>query len=96
MRSIRPTHNRSAAISEARIIAPVHGATLRRGFGLSLSDIARDVGVARQTVWAWEHGRTLPSGENAERYLDVLRGLESLTQTTDNGGARSDPRTAVR
>lgn len=85
MRSIQPTESRSAAISEARIIGPTIGGALRRGAGLSLSDIARDLGVARQTVWSWETGRTRPSGEHAERYLDILRNLESLLPNDEDG-----------
>jgi len=77
-RSIRTTTTCAGSISEARIIAPTIGRALRESAGLSLSDVARSVGVTRQCVWSWEAGISRPSGIRAERYLGVLKDLEGL------------------
>jgi transcriptional regulator with XRE-family HTH domain len=48
---------------------------LRRGAGLTLSDVAEVVGVTRQAVSWWERGRRTPRGRNLDAYGDVLRAL---------------------
>jgi transcriptional regulator with XRE-family HTH domain len=60
---------RMAATGIARI--------LREEAGLSLSEIAADVGVTKGTIWRWEHGERRPRGEAARRYVEVLDGLEA-------------------
>lgn len=56
--------------------APHARRALREAAGLSLSRIARTVGVSRQTVFAWETGLFDPCGENLARYMAVLRLLK--------------------
>lgn len=61
----------------------VHGGlvrSLRIGAGLSLAEVARDVGVAPSTVFYWERGRSIPRGEAAVRYARLLLDLERLAQ----------------
>ncbi|MGH2760451.1 MAG: helix-turn-helix domain-containing protein [Actinomycetota bacterium] len=43
--------------------------------GLSLSELARAVGVDRGTIWRWETGRRRPRGRAAERFLTALEEL---------------------
>lgn len=49
--------------------------SIREGAGISLAEIAREVGVAVATVWRWEHGQRQPRGEAALRYGRVLEEL---------------------
>jgi len=84
MRSIAPTATRTAAVTECRIVAPVIGEPLRRGAGLSLRDVARDIGVSTQTIFRWERGERRPNGDHAVAYLAILRGLENLLDAEDS------------
>ena len=47
---------------------------LRKGKGLTQSDLAEAVMVSRQAVSKWETGRALPSAENL-KYLSELFGV---------------------
>lgn len=41
---------------------------------MTLQEVADALGVSRQSVWAWEHGKSVPSGEHAvalSRLLDL-------------------------
>lgn len=38
----------------------------------SLEDVARDVGVSYETLYAWKNGRRNPSPENLARLADAL------------------------
>jgi len=44
---------------------------------VSLREVGRDVGVARQTVLKWERAERKPTGEAAIRYLRLLEELSS-------------------
>ena len=49
---------------------------LRTANGLSLNEVARDIGVHPTSVFGWENGRCLPRGPHALKYarlLDALR-----------------------
>jgi transcriptional regulator with XRE-family HTH domain len=48
---------------------------LRVGAGLSLREVADDLGVSVSTVFRWENGERRPSGELAERYGELLAAL---------------------
>ncbi len=52
---------------------------LRQGAGLSQSQMARDLGVNRQTVIQWERGACDP---RPSRYADLVRVLK-LTDARD-------------
>lgn len=45
---------------------------LRSDRGLSLSQIASELGVSRPTVWAWEHGRSRPVESRIEPLAELL------------------------
>ena len=49
---------------------------VRVAAGVSLAEVAEDVGVTTGCVHGWERGRYLPRGERAVRYADVLAQLE--------------------
>jgi transcriptional regulator with XRE-family HTH domain len=52
--------------------------SIRLAAGVSLPEIARDVGVAHSTVYRWENNLNVPKGEAALRYaalLDELAGM---------------------
>lgn len=66
----------SASLAVARRLAANGEARrLRVASGLSLGDIARDVGVGVSTVSRWETGQRSPRGEAALRYAGVLAEL---------------------
>lgn len=52
---------------------------LREGAGLTLSEVARDVGVVPSTVFYWERGH-VPRGDAAVKYARLLLELESLAR----------------
>lgn len=61
----------------------VHGGlvrSIRLGAGLSLSEVARECGVTNSAVVHWEKGRSLPRGEVAVRYSQLLLALERVAQ----------------
>jgi DNA-binding transcriptional regulator YiaG len=58
--------------------AGIRGREARRHFGLSLADVAREIGVDRSTVGTWERGTRRPVGEAAVRYARLIRKLERI------------------
>ena len=50
---------------------------LRIGAGLTLAQVAQDIGVDPSTIYRWEHGQH-PCGEAAVRYARLLLDLECL------------------
>jgi transcriptional regulator with XRE-family HTH domain len=46
---------------------------LRTAAGLTLAEIADEVGVSRQAVGYWEAGSRFPRGVHLKKYLKVLR-----------------------
>jgi DNA-binding XRE family transcriptional regulator len=68
----------------AELPLPAERLRLRELFGITKTSIARELGVSRQTVWAWETGETEPTGINRERYARLLTswaGTESQVRT---------------
>lgn len=49
--------------------------SIRIGAGLSLEELARDIGVSASTVHRWENGERVPHGEAAIAYGRCLTGL---------------------
>jgi DNA-binding XRE family transcriptional regulator len=58
-----------------RLAADGRARKIRQNVGLSLYDLARDLGVTPGTVSRWETGMRVPRGEAALRYADLLSEL---------------------
>jgi transcriptional regulator with XRE-family HTH domain len=50
---------------------------LREDLGLSQEDVARAVGVHRESVSRWERGLCYPRGDHLIRYVEILNRLRS-------------------
>jgi DNA-binding transcriptional regulator YiaG len=50
---------------------------IRESAGVSLAEVAEPVDVARSTISRWERSLSVPRGERALRYLDLLEELAS-------------------
>jgi transcriptional regulator with XRE-family HTH domain len=74
------TGNLSAILEVARdrrdLPAPSMRRAIRQSAGLSLTDVARAVGVSRQAVAAWETGKTTPASAHVSAYAELLRELQ--------------------
>lgn len=53
---------------------------IRERARLSRAEVAAAVGVTQLTVARWEAGRTMPHGDPAARYADLLARLEQAEQ----------------
>jgi DNA-binding XRE family transcriptional regulator len=51
---------------------PGERARLRQLFGISQAQLARSIGVSRNTLIAWERGTKNPAGDNREAYAAIL------------------------
>ena len=58
---------------------------LRKAQGLTLADLAAELGVSKPTVWAWEQGRSAPAQERHEKIAQVL-GTSAATLRTGRDG----------
>jgi DNA-binding transcriptional regulator YiaG len=56
----------------ANLPDPSERIRLRNLFGITQQRLADILGVTRRTVHAWEHGRAEPTGENREKYAEIL------------------------
>jgi transcriptional regulator with XRE-family HTH domain len=52
--------------------------SIRLAAGVSLPEVAQDVGVSHSTIYRWENALNEPRGEPALRYADVLDQLSGL------------------
>jgi len=55
--------------------APVERRGRRLALGIGQRELAAELGVTVQTLWAWETGRTTPAGANRHRYAHVLASM---------------------
>ncbi|MFR9796383.1 sigma factor-like helix-turn-helix DNA-binding protein [Streptomyces sp. MS06] len=74
---------------------------LREAGALTQAQLAAQVGVSRDTVRAWESGRTTPRGRKRDTYATLLASLAKPTRAqgsnrTAAGGGRTGPATARR
>lgn len=53
--------------------------SIRLAAGVSLPEVARDVGVSHSTIYRWENDLNEPKGDPALRYIDVLDELSGMT-----------------
>lgn len=51
---------------------------IRQSAGVSLAEVAADVGVTRSCVHRWERGVRRPRGDAALRYLRLLEELSGV------------------
>ena len=65
-------------VERKRLPSPTARRELRKSAGLTLIDVATQVGVTKQTVWLWEAGRSKPRGMNLINYAQVLDELKEL------------------
>ena len=60
---------------------------LRINRGLTLAYIARQLGVSKPTVWAWEHGKARPVESRIAALAELLGvGPDELAQDTTAAG----------
>ncbi len=60
--------------------------SLRLAAGLSLREVADEVGVAVSTLWRWEAHERRPRGKAAVRYAEVLEELAERDRPRRGGG----------
>lgn len=58
-----------------RLLESGDGRDLRLRAGLSLDQVAAEVGVSGPAVYAWESGSYAPRGEHAVRYARLIERL---------------------
>ncbi|MEV1066751.1 helix-turn-helix domain-containing protein [Streptomyces sp. NPDC050263] len=64
--------------------SPKERRRLREAASLTQAQVAARVGVARETVRAWESGRTAPRGPEREAYAKLLASLNKADKVTNN------------
>ena len=68
----------SEVVEARRLPSPMRCRALRAETGLTLVELADQVGVSKTSVWLWERGDVSPRGKNRIAYakaLDELKGL---------------------
>lgn len=71
---------RAVKLARARRYAATgEGRAIRLQHRLSLPDVAAGTGCGTTTIWRWEHGRNLPQGDAAVRWVELLDSLAALT-----------------
>lgn len=60
---------------------------LRKARGLTLADLANELGVSKPTVWAWEQGRSMPTQDRHKRIAEVLETTVSDLRSGRDGDA---------
>ncbi|MCX5368490.1 helix-turn-helix domain-containing protein [Streptomyces sp. NBC_00103] len=68
---------------------------LREAASLTPDQVAERVGVARETVRAWESGRTTPRGRRREAYAKLLASLTEAAMVTNTQEAVPPPQMTV-
>lgn len=63
---------------------------LREAKGLTAEELARDLGVSRQVVYAWETGRRHPTLANLERLAGALGSFPSYFWRRGDNGPESE------
>jgi DNA-binding transcriptional regulator YiaG len=68
-----------ALIKAARLPPPDERRAIREAAGVSISALARELGVSPSAVSVWEKGTFTPRPRRAAAYGDLLRALQELT-----------------
>lgn len=66
-------------VRAAQLPSPAMRRTIRRGAGVSLAEVASELGVATVTVLRWERGTSVPRREHAIAYRQLLDALREAT-----------------
>jgi len=53
---------------------------IREEAGVSLSALARQLGVGKGSLWEWETGRGMPNAAHAETYSEALMELSNYPE----------------
>jgi DNA-binding XRE family transcriptional regulator len=69
-----------ALVRIRRLTATGTARAIRVSAGLSLAELAKEVGVAPGTVLRWERAERAPHGEKAVAYAEVLDRLSAATR----------------
>lgn len=71
-----------ALIRASRLPPPAERRAIREAAGVSISAIARELGVSPSAVSVWEKGTFTPRPRHAAAYSDLLRALQQLARET--------------
>jgi transcriptional regulator with XRE-family HTH domain len=77
-----PTYTVDELIRVRLLAASGEARRRRTNAGLSLAEIAADVGVTAGTIWKWETAFQRPRGVPAIRFLAVLDKLGALDEVS--------------
>ena len=61
-----------------RLPSPATRRVLRTDAGLTLAELASQLGVTKQALWYWETGARQPRGDNRLAYVEALDELKGL------------------
>jgi len=64
------------------LLASGEARRIRQAVGLSLSDIAADIGVTDSAIYRWERGERIPRGRAAADYAALLMQLREMLEPT--------------
>lgn len=53
---------------------------LREALGIRQVDLAAEIGVSTQTIYAWEHGRAEPRGQRRTTYAKLLDAMRQRVE----------------
>lgn len=62
------------------LIASGEAKRIRENAGITLEDVAGEVGVHYMTVWRWENRHRSPRGEDVTRYLSTLNRIAAAME----------------
>ncbi|MFD9434939.1 helix-turn-helix domain-containing protein [Streptomyces sp. NPDC060002] len=82
--------------SPAPLPPPPQRRHLREAASLTQDQVAERMGVTRETVHAWESGRTTPRGRRREAYAKLLASLTKADMVTNTQEAAPPPQVTVR
>ena len=74
------TRNTAPRLARLRTLMSTGAAkSIRLAAGVSLPEVARDVGVSHSTIYRWENNLNVPKGDPALQYAEVLDELSGVS-----------------
>jgi len=64
--------------------SPAERKRIRTDYGVTIQAVADVLGVSRMSVTAWEKGTSEPTGENATKYVELLREMREALKQEEN------------